>query len=766
MSLFSALGSTASTLAAFEQALTVTQNNVSNASTPGYARQTQTFEALPFEIGTGQMGGVTAGAIESARDEFAEQNVRSTNAQLGQYGQQVEILTNLQSQFDISGNTGIPAALNSLFGAFSTWSVSPNDGTARQNVLSTAQSVAAAFQNTAANVAKLASGADTITSALVERVNALASQLASYNAQIHAGGQNNAALDAAMSSTLESLSEIANVTTIKHGDGSVEVLLGGQTALVDGARQNKLSLHLFVPTAGGAVSGNAVTNPVSITPSSNALNLTVDGQNYNLTLTTANNTSLSAVAADINTQLAAAGSTATASVNTSGSLVITSGSTGSNASVAVRPGSANASLGLIPNNTMQPLAQVLDSSGNDLSSEITGGKLAGALQVRNQVMAAVQGDATQPGALNQLAQAFANRVNTLLGAPLFTYSANANSVAGSLQVNSALTAQQLPSAQVIALTGGVMITSGVNDTLNLNIDGTNLPAITLKSSDKTMAAVASDINTQLKAAGSTATASVDSQGSLVIASGSTGATASVQVLAGSANTTLGLTATASATGSSVSSAITITPASAGPPVVTGNDGLNLNIDGKTWPTITLNPADTTMAAVASDLNTQFGTLGIGAQASVNGQGSLVISSTGSGCNASVQILAGTANTPLGLTQTTPTYKNGANSVALNLADLADSTNSADQINGQTYTAFFGSIAGNIGSQLSTAQTGQSLQTDLLSQAKALRQQVSGVDLNEEATKVLEFQRSYQAASKMMSVVDEMMQTVINLIQPS
>jgi flagellar hook-associated protein 1 FlgK len=245
MSLFSALGSTASTLAAFEQAITVTQNNVSNASTPGYARQTQTFEALPFEIGTGQMGGVTAGAIESARNEFAEQNVRSANSQLGQYDQQVEILTNLQGQFDISGNTGIPSALNNLFGAFSTWSVSPNDGTARQNVLSTAQSVAAAFQNTAANVAKLASGADTITTGLVERVNALAAQLASYNAQIHAGGQNDAALDAAMSSTLESLSEIANVTTIKHGDGSVEVLLGGQTTLVDGATQ-KQAVHAFI----------------------------------------------------------------------------------------------------------------------------------------------------------------------------------------------------------------------------------------------------------------------------------------------------------------------------------------------------------------------------------------------------------------------------------------------------------------------------------------------------------------------------------------
>ena len=53
---------------------------------------------------------------------------------------------------------------------------------------------------------------------------------------------------------------------------------------------------------------------------------------------------------------------------------------------------------------------------------------------------------------------------------------------------------------------------------------------------------------------------------------------------------------------------------------------------------------------------------------------------------------------------------------------------------------------------------------MLSQARALREQSSGVSLDDEAVHVLEFQRSYQAAAKMMGVVDELTQTVIGLIR--
>ena len=61
--LLATLGSTAGALNAYDQVLQVTQNNVANASTPGYAKQRLLLEALPFDLATGATGGVHAGQI-------------------------------------------------------------------------------------------------------------------------------------------------------------------------------------------------------------------------------------------------------------------------------------------------------------------------------------------------------------------------------------------------------------------------------------------------------------------------------------------------------------------------------------------------------------------------------------------------------------------------------------------------------------------------------------------------------------------------------
>jgi flagellar hook-associated protein 1 FlgK len=247
-SLFSILGSTANTLQTFTKALGVSEENVANVSTPGYAEQVQSFTALPFDPSSGVIGGVAAGEIQSTRDIFAEQNVQAQNSQLGTAEQQVSSLTNLQSNFDISGTTGIPAALSALSAAFSSWSVSPNDATARQDVIQNVQDVASAFQATAANVSQIASTNQTQLTGLVGQVNGYAASIAADNAKIQAGGANDPAVSADLYSNLENLSEVANISTVNQPDGTVTVLLGGQATLVAGSQVDPISSQLSVPS--------------------------------------------------------------------------------------------------------------------------------------------------------------------------------------------------------------------------------------------------------------------------------------------------------------------------------------------------------------------------------------------------------------------------------------------------------------------------------------------------------------------------------------
>jgi len=97
VSLLSNLLTSAGTLNAYNQLLEVTQNNVANSSTPGYARQSQQLDALPLDIATGATGGVRAGVVQDFRDQYAEQNVWRQTVLLGQANQNVSGLTAIQS---------------------------------------------------------------------------------------------------------------------------------------------------------------------------------------------------------------------------------------------------------------------------------------------------------------------------------------------------------------------------------------------------------------------------------------------------------------------------------------------------------------------------------------------------------------------------------------------------------------------------------------------------------------------------------------------
>ncbi|MBK7927787.1 MAG: hypothetical protein IPJ98_09925 [Bryobacterales bacterium] len=81
--LFATMGSAARSLKAFESALGVASNNITNAQTPGFARQSLTLLAQRMVPEMGLPGGVAAGDLLSSRKAYLEQGVR---LQLGREG--------------------------------------------------------------------------------------------------------------------------------------------------------------------------------------------------------------------------------------------------------------------------------------------------------------------------------------------------------------------------------------------------------------------------------------------------------------------------------------------------------------------------------------------------------------------------------------------------------------------------------------------------------------------------------------------------------
>jgi flagellar hook-associated protein 1 FlgK len=246
-SVLSALHVASGTLAAFDQAMVVTENNVANASTPGFVEQTQTFTAMPFNSTEGLTGGVRAGEVVNARDQYDEQAVWQQNSLLGEAQQQVNTLTGLQNSFDVTGATGISKALNDFYTSVSAWGQSPTDPTARQTVLNQAGEVANAFQQAAAGLSQATTDVNTQLQQTVTQVNQLVGQLQGDNQQILQGDRNDAGLEAQVYSTLEQLSQYVNISATPQPDGSVTVLLAGQTPLLIGGQQYQIGAQLTQP---------------------------------------------------------------------------------------------------------------------------------------------------------------------------------------------------------------------------------------------------------------------------------------------------------------------------------------------------------------------------------------------------------------------------------------------------------------------------------------------------------------------------------------
>jgi flagellar hook-associated protein 1 len=80
---------------------------------------------------------------------------------------------------------------------------------------------------------------------------------------------------------------------------------------------------------------------------------------------------------------------------------------------------------------------------------------------------------------------------------------------------------------------------------------------------------------------------------------------------------------------------------------------------------------------------------------------------------------------------------------------------------QTTTDFYSSLVGKIGTASSQAQEMSQNQQLVLDQLNTQVQQVSGVSLDDEATDMLRFQHAYQAAARVITTMDEMLNTLIN-----
>jgi flagellar hook-associated protein 1 len=80
----------------------------------------------------------------------------------------------------------------------------------------------------------------------------------------------------------------------------------------------------------------------------------------------------------------------------------------------------------------------------------------------------------------------------------------------------------------------------------------------------------------------------------------------------------------------------------------------------------------------------------------------------------------------------------------------------------TFDDFYNNVVGKVGVSASRANSEFQAQKDIVGQLKNIRESISGVSLDEETAKMIEYQKMFDASARLIRTTDEMMETVLNL----
>ncbi|HTL19038.1 MAG TPA: flagellar hook-associated protein FlgK [Patescibacteria group bacterium] len=103
---------------------------------------------------------------------------------------------------------------------------------------------------------------------------------------------------------------------------------------------------------------------------------------------------------------------------------------------------------------------------------------------------------------------------------------------------------------------------------------------------------------------------------------------------------------------------------------------------------------------------------------------------------------------------------GDGAVALSVARLAQQTNAA--LNNQTFGDAYGGIVTDLGNALSNANDQVASQEAVNTMLAKQRDSISGVSMEEELTNLMTFQKAYQASAQIISTVNSMLTSLINM----
>jgi flagellar hook-associated protein 1 FlgK len=258
-------------LDADQNALNITSNNVANASNEGYTREVPNWvENQPVYVNSLQIAtGVSVTGGVSQRDRVLNQRL-DQQQQLGASSTALlSALTTLEGVFSPASGTSttgdIGTDITNFFDSYTQLESSPTSNALRQQVLSSATTLASAVSGAATSLNNQQASLDQSTQTVVQQVNSLTTSLAQVNQQIQSTAPNQDAgvLEDQRQSDLSQLSNLIGINQVTTEDNGLSVTTTSGQLLVSEGQSIPITTGYVDGVTHFFVSGTDITSSVA-----------------------------------------------------------------------------------------------------------------------------------------------------------------------------------------------------------------------------------------------------------------------------------------------------------------------------------------------------------------------------------------------------------------------------------------------------------------------------------------------------------------------
>ncbi|MEM1347277.1 MAG: flagellar hook-associated protein FlgK, partial [Myxococcota bacterium] len=227
-------------LSAHQQRLSTTQNNISNALTPGYRRQTNDLATLGGRLGASGQLGVTTTGRRSIDAPLVDRWIPYERGRMGNAQTRYEIASLTESTMSTSG-TQLQEHVAEFFTSLRQLSADPGSSIIRRDVVAKGQTLADGFRQAAEALQQVREGVRAQTEVLVEDINGKLDRVASLDRQITSGLGSPEIIDE-RDRLVSDLATSIGVRVVGMSNGGVSIVTASGRALVEGGQSRALSI--------------------------------------------------------------------------------------------------------------------------------------------------------------------------------------------------------------------------------------------------------------------------------------------------------------------------------------------------------------------------------------------------------------------------------------------------------------------------------------------------------------------------------------------